>query len=168
MILVTVFIAGFVGYWVQTSQPLVPKLGEFYEISDIPLSELPFYDQQEKPHKLSDFKGRMIILHSFAKWCAPCLEEMPEMMAFYKEFEKKGIVLIALEREPILENKNINLYGLIPYKDKGNQLSATMGMIGGIPSTMFIDVNGKPRGIILGKVDWKSPKIHKIIESMLP
>lgn len=44
--------------------------------------------------KLSDYKGHMIILNYFATWCAPCVEESPELEAFEKEYGDKYKLLI--------------------------------------------------------------------------
>jgi thiol-disulfide isomerase/thioredoxin len=164
-ILVTSLIVGIIFYWVWVSSPAVPKLGEFQELQNLSLSQKEFKDVSGKAFRLSDFKGKLIILHSWASWCQPCLEEIPQMLEFCKKFENQGVVLIALQREPIKGNGVIE--GLPVYFDSGNKLAQDMMMIGGIPSTLFISPSGKPEFIVLGKVLWNSDKLLKKIQEML-
>ena len=45
------------------------------------------YDADGKPVKLSDFRGKPVVLNFWASWCPPCKSEMPD---FQKEFEVQG------------------------------------------------------------------------------
>jgi thiol-disulfide isomerase/thioredoxin len=164
IIIALILVAG-VFYWVRVNKPEIPKLGNFQDVGSIPLSKAQFKDEKGNLFTLSDFKGKLIILHSWATWCEPCLEEIPEMLEFYKKFQDKNVVLIALHREPLRGNAQIP--GLSVYFDAGNALAQDMMMIGGIPSTLFISPNGTTQGIILGKSPWKSAQMHLRIESML-
>lgn len=167
-ILVTTIVVIVIFSWVKFSQPSVPKLGEFQEIANLPLSNVTFKDSSGKTLKLSDFKGKMVILHSWATWCGPCLEEIPELLEFYEEFKEKNIQIIALAREPLQQDPTQIKLGKMPvYFDQGNKLVQDMMMIAGIPSTLFINPQGKVEGIILGKVQWKDQKIRKYIKEVM-
>ncbi len=152
-------------YWVSSSQPPIPKLGEFQEIHNLHLSQSPFYDASGQSFQLSDFKGKLIILHSFASWCAPCIEEIPEMINFYKKVKDKNVVLIAVQREPLRDK--IDMPGLPVYFDPGNKLVQEMNLIAGVPSTLFISPSGKAQLIVLGKALWESDTMHQKIEELL-
>jgi len=41
--------------------------------------------------KLSDFRGKKLIVNLWATWCPPCRAEMPDMQKFYEENKNKGI-----------------------------------------------------------------------------
>lgn len=49
--------------------------------------------------KLSDLKGKYVLLDFWGTWCAPCRKEIPEVKALYKKHHNKGfeVVSIALE-----------------------------------------------------------------------
>lgn len=48
---------------------------------------------EEKPVKLSDFKGKKVILNFWATWCPPCRTEMPYMEKYYNDYKDDTVVL---------------------------------------------------------------------------
>ena len=75
--------------WVQSSkyEPLVVgKAAPDFSLTDL----------NDKPHRLSDFRGKVVFLNFWATWCAPCREEMPSMEVLNKSFEKDGLVILAV------------------------------------------------------------------------
>lgn len=60
--------------------------------------ELPDFEAQTidgKDVRLSDFKGKVVIVNFWASWCGPCVEEVPSLMGLLKSFPK-DLVLIAI------------------------------------------------------------------------
>jgi thiol-disulfide isomerase/thioredoxin len=50
-----------------------------------------------RPVKLSDYKGKVIILDFWATWCGPCLASFPQTLALAERHADKGVVVIALD-----------------------------------------------------------------------
>lgn len=93
--------------------------------------------------KLSNLKGKKVMLNFWATWCPPCKAEMPEMEQFYKE-NGKDIVILAVNIDPQLdvqkfvdENK-ITFPILLDAEDKVNESYQILS----IPTTYFIDSKG--------------------------
>ena len=49
--------------------------------------------------KLSDFKGKVVLISFWATWCPPCREEMPTMEKSYKDYKKKGFTVIGVNTD---------------------------------------------------------------------
>jgi thiol-disulfide isomerase/thioredoxin len=66
-----------------------------------PLPDLAFQDGAGKPLKLSDWKGRVVLLNLWATWCAPCRKEMPDLSKLEKEMgsDQFEVVAISVDRK---------------------------------------------------------------------
>ena len=56
--------------------------------------DFTFYDAEGNGHKLSDFRGKPVILNFWASWCGPCKAEMPDIEAAYQEYGEQIQFLI--------------------------------------------------------------------------
>ncbi|SRR6478672_9317585 len=93
--------------------------------------------------KLSNFKGKKVMLNFWATWCPPCKAEMPEMEQFYKQ-GNKDVVILAVNIDPENDVKGfVDKNGItfsIPMDTEGKVNS--IYQILSIPTTYFIDRNG--------------------------
>ncbi|HEY4552614.1 MAG TPA: redoxin domain-containing protein [Bacillaceae bacterium] len=109
--------------------------------------------------KLSDYRGKKVILNFWATWCPPCKAEMPHMQNFYEENKDQGIEILAVNLTNIDKGSGaiksfVDEYGLtfpIPLDEEG--------MIGAqyqaftIPTSYIIDSNGIITKKIVGPMD---------------
>lgn len=51
---------------------------------------------QGESGKLSDYRGKKVIINFWASWCPPCRAEMPEMVEFYKEYKNKNVEILGV------------------------------------------------------------------------
>ncbi len=137
-----------------------------------PVGEVTFQDGAGKELKLSDWKGRVVLVNLWATWCAPCRKEMPELNALQgklggKDFE---VVALSLDRKGVeasrafLEEvgaKALKLY-VDPSSKSLNDLRAP-----GLPATLLIDRQGREIGRLVGPAEWSSPEALKLIETAL-
>jgi thiol-disulfide isomerase/thioredoxin len=104
--------------------------------------------------KLSDHKGKVVVLNFWATWCGPCRKEIPDFMELQKTYGSEGLqfIGIALDEEGVSVVK--------PYADKykinypiviGNEtVTAAYGGMNAIPVTILIDKKGNMRGKFVG------------------
>lgn len=97
---------------------------------------------------LSDLKGKKVILNFWATWCPPCQLEMPHMEKIYQEYEKDGVVVLAVnltftEQDPEKVPVFVKDYGLsFPVVlDKKGDVSDLYAVVG-YPTTYIIDSQG--------------------------
>lgn len=116
----------------------LPGIGVGETAPDFELSNL--YGEKVK---LSDFRGKKIVLNFWATWCPPCKEEMPEMEKFYQK-TNGDVVILAVNIDPQYDVKKfVTEMGstfpvLLDEKDKVNSLYRVLT----IPTTFFIDEQG--------------------------
>ena len=54
--------------------------------------EYQLYDLDDELHRVSDHRGKWIVINFWASWCAPCLHEMPEFERFYQAHKSRALV----------------------------------------------------------------------------
>jgi peroxiredoxin len=53
-------------------------------------------DTNGKTHRLSDYRGRPVIINFWTTWCPPCREELPSMNRAWHQIEEEGIAMLAI------------------------------------------------------------------------
>lgn len=107
--------------------------------------------------RLSDLRGKPVLVNFWASWCAPCRKEMPEIVRAYKEHRDDGLEVVAIDLQ---ENADVvrefaDEYGMEFHVaiDRTGQVATAWrigGPVEGIPSSYFIDSNGVVRGRYFG------------------
>jgi cytochrome c biogenesis protein CcmG/thiol:disulfide interchange protein DsbE len=99
-----------------------------------------------KTVKLSDYKGKIVIIDFWATWCPPCRRGVPDLISIQKEFKKDVVVIgISLDREKTIKDVPgfIKDYGInypVVYGD--DQVTVDYGGIRSIPTSFVIDRKG--------------------------
>lgn len=113
--------------------------------------------------RLSDYKGKGVMLNFWGTWCKPCKKEMPYMEQLYPKYKEKGVEIIAvsLDATELVVNRFIDDYNLtfpIPYDAAGEVKD--LYKIGPIPSTFFINPDGTIEHIVEGALSQESLEKH--------
>jgi peroxiredoxin len=111
--------------------------------------------------RLSDFRGKKVLLNFWATWCPPCREEMPEMEKFHKDNKNKKSVIIGINlttsESSVSDVENYINQEEITFKillDKEGKVASIYRPIS-IPTTYFIDSNGVIRKTFIGPMSYK-------------
>ncbi len=151
--------------WMQSSkyEPLtVGKVAPDFYLPDL----------NDKELRLSDFRGKVVFLNFWATWCKPCREEMPSMEILYKNFEKDGLVILAISIDRVTTKKDIppfvkalNLTFPILI-DSWGQTDKRYKLMG-VPETYIIDQQGILREKVIGPRDWTVLDNLQIVTQLL-
>ena len=114
--------------------------------------------------KLSDYKGKKVILNFWATWCPPCIAEMPLMQNYYDEVKDKNVEILAVNlttedrgTDKVKEFvKSNNLTFPIPMDVEGDIGSVYQTVT--IPTTYIIDTEGRIQKKHIGPMDEKVMK----------
>jgi cytochrome c biogenesis protein CcmG/thiol:disulfide interchange protein DsbE len=96
--------------------------------------------------KLSDYKGKVLVINYFATWCPPCQAEIPDFIEAYSEKRDQGVEFLGVnvgesaeKVRQFVQERGINY----PVIAGDEQMEGKFGPIRSIPVTVFIDRSGK-------------------------
>ena len=118
-----------------------------------------------KTYKLSDLKGKVVLLDFWATWCPPCREELPIIEKLHQEFKDKNLVVLGISNEDrqtienFLKNNRLTFPILIDEREKVGKSYKVVA----IPRVLLIDKTGKIRKDILGY----NPKNEEILRELI-
>jgi peroxiredoxin len=130
-----------------------------------PAPDFALTDLAGKEHKLSDYKGKDILIIFWATWCPPCRMEIPHLIELRKTVADGELAMLAISNEALELVKKFVAQAEINYTvliDRGT-LPGPYDTISAIPSSFFIDRQGKMKLATTGLVSLK--EIKAILEA---
>jgi thiol-disulfide isomerase/thioredoxin len=138
------------------------------------LPDLAFEDAEGKPKKLSDWRGRIVLVNLWATWCVPCRKEMPALENLQTRLGGPNFEVVAVNidtRDPEKPKnflKEINLTRLGYFSDPKAKVFQDLKAIGralGMPTSVLVDGQGCEIATIAGPAEWDSDDAIKLIEA---
>lgn len=138
-----------------------PKIGEQF-------ADFEMENQNGEFKKLSDIKGKTVLLEFWASWCGPCRKENPNLVKTYERFNSKGFEIFAVSLDAdkndwikAIEKDSLNWNHVSDLKGDGNEASLIYG-INGIPDNFLIAENGE----IIGR-NLRGEKLNQKLKEIL-
>ena len=130
-------------YAIETSPATATSVGAI-------APDLAFPDPDGNIRKLSDLRGKVVLLDFWASWCRPCRGENPHVVAMYQKYHDKGfeVFSVSLDRDKESWKRAIAADGLVwpnhvsDLKYWSSEAARTYG-VSSIPSTFLLDQNGR-------------------------
>ena len=113
-------------------------------------------DVTGKPVKLSDFKGKVVLLNFWATWCGPCKVEIPWFIEFEQKYKDQGLVVLVVSMDedgwptvkPYIEASKVN-YRVVIGTDRVGEM---YGGVESLPTTFMLDREGKIANTHIGLI----------------
>ena len=127
-------------------------------------------DENNIKYKLSDFRGKVVVINFWATWCPPCRYEMPALERLWNKVKDKNIVILAIN---VGENADamfeftgeFNLTMPIPMDINGEVVKKYP--VTGLPTTYIINPQGYVTHRAMGGREWDSAEIVKQLQQLL-
>lgn len=138
------------------------------------LPDLAFEDADGKPRKLSDWRGKTVLVNLWATWCVPCRKEMPALDSLQTKLGGKDFEVVAINidtrdaEKPKNFLKDGNLTQLAYFSDQKAKVFQDLKNIGkalGMPTSVLVDGQGCEIANIAGPAEWASDDAIKLIKA---
>src|SRR2546421_5093205 len=140
------------------------------------LPGLAFEDADGKPRKLSDWRGRTLLVNLWATWCVPCRKEMPALEVLQTRLGGPNFEVVAINidtrdhEKPKNFLREANLTRLGYFSDQNAKVFQDLKAVGralGMPTSVLVDGQGCEIGTISGPADWASDDAVKLVTAAI-
>ncbi len=108
-----------------------------------------FNDADGQPQPISQWQGTLLVVNFWATWCAPCIEEMPDLARVQAEYADRGVIVIglAIDNAGAVKRFRDELKLQLPLLvagAEGSELVRQLGnSLGALPYTVLVDQSGR-------------------------
>jgi peroxiredoxin len=137
----------------------------------IPAQDFLLPDLQGRAVRLSQLRGKVVMLNIWTTWCPPCRKEMPTMEALYRRLQDADFVMLAVSQDvdghktvlPYLKEGGYTFPVLL---DVGGEVGKRYGVTG-YPETFIIDRQGNIVYHHIGYNDWSRPAVEDALRRLI-
>jgi len=113
------------------------------------------------------FQGKVIVVNFWATWCPPCIAEMPGFQKLYDEYgDRVSFLFVANDKkdkvQKFIKNKGYTFPVYFPVSNAPQRMQSSS-----LPTTYFLDTEGKIHVYQVGAADWNSQKVKEVLDNLL-
>jgi thiol-disulfide isomerase/thioredoxin len=166
----------------NASSPAAPETAGQKSSSEYPplasaVAESQLKTMDGSTFKISDKKGKVVLINMWATWCGPCLAEMPAFVKMQDKYGPSGFEILGLDTDDesdtladdinkVVKEKGIN-YPIV-FSDTQTQAALlNISKFNGIPQSFLIDADGNLRGVFRGANKENVVKIEEMVSQMV-
>jgi thiol-disulfide isomerase/thioredoxin len=135
------------------------------------ISDFTLKSNQGKNIRISDLRGKVVMMNFWASWCGPCITEMPQLERIYQRYSAAGFELLGVNNDDSeqkatdwLEGRGISFP--IVY-DLDDEVRNRFKKYQGIPLSIFVDCDGNIAEVHRSYKPGDEKKYLKIIKGLI-
>jgi thiol-disulfide isomerase/thioredoxin len=138
--------------------------------------DLAFHDASGSERRLSQWRGRTVLLNLWATWCVPCRKEMPALDQLQAKLGSPQFEVVSINidtrdaNKPRAWLKEVGITRLGYYTDASAKVFQDLKLVGraiGMPTTLLVDSQGCEIGTIAGPAEWASEDALNLVQAAL-
>jgi thiol-disulfide isomerase/thioredoxin len=110
--------------------------------------------------RLSQFRGKVVVLNFWATWCAPCIDELPSLQALQRARPDIQVLAVSIDDDADAYAKFLKQYdiNLLSIRDGSTGANLKYGSVR-VPETFVLDRSGMVKRKFIGPQQWTNPEI---------
>jgi thiol-disulfide isomerase/thioredoxin len=110
--------------------------------------------------RLSQFRGKIVVLNFWATWCAPCIDELPSLQALQRARPDIQVLAVSIDDDPDAYAKFLKQYdiSILSVRDGTQGANLKYGSVR-VPETFVLDRGGMVKRKFIGPQQWTNPEV---------
>jgi thiol-disulfide isomerase/thioredoxin len=153
--------------------PVVPAAPEAPRSSGVSVPDFTFVDFHGGTRRLSDYRGRYVLLDFWGLWCPNCRAEVPYLKAAYAQFQSRGLEIIGMDYEKGATFEDVRQYLFVnginwtfARADSVRDVIKTQFQIDAFPTLMLVDASGSLVQTSSGSL--RGERLARTLDKLLP
>lgn len=138
----------------------------------VPAPDFVLEDMDGVAYRLSDYRGKVVLLNLWATWCPPCRKEMPSLERLYEGLKDEGFVVLAVNQWESPDHVFAYL-GQLPVQpsfpvvfDRESRVAESLG-VKGLPTSYLLDKAGRVVYRAVGGREFDHPDVEALVRGLL-